>query len=129
VWPFHEYGSFVTSLRGAYVAAEDVGLNVEDLDLVFQKTHYTTCISPALGGSGNPSVPTAAGVAYAMEGAFTQAGLACSESACAGSAGPTPLAGASVPVQGTGNVGRPLIRFLLEKGVRRVIGAALTPAA
>jgi len=43
------------------------GVNVSDVDVVYQHSRYTTCISPTLGGSGNPSVPTAAGVVEAME--------------------------------------------------------------
>ena len=50
-----DYGDFLTSLRGCYVAAEDVGVTVQDLDIVFSKTRFATCISPQLGGSGNPS--------------------------------------------------------------------------
>jgi glutamate dehydrogenase/leucine dehydrogenase len=67
---FREYGEFITSLRGCYIAAEDSGVNVEDMDIVYSKSRFTTCISPALGGSGNPSVPTAEGVSMAMEGLF-----------------------------------------------------------
>ena len=36
------------------------------------------------------------------------------------------LAGKTVAVQGLGNVGRPLIGFLLEKGVARVVGADIS---
>jgi glutamate dehydrogenase/leucine dehydrogenase len=36
----------------------------------FSKTRFTTCISPRLGGSGNPSVPTALGVKVAMDSAL-----------------------------------------------------------
>lgn len=43
------------------VAAEDVGLNVNDLDDVNTFTRYTTCISETRGGSGNPSVATGKG--------------------------------------------------------------------
>ena len=43
------------------VAAEDVGLNVSDLDNVHTFTRYTTCISEDKGGSGNPSVATGKG--------------------------------------------------------------------
>ena len=43
------------------------GTFVHDIDVVFEHTRYTTCISPSLGGSGNPSVPTAAGVVAAMQ--------------------------------------------------------------
>ena len=62
-------GDFLSSLRGCYVAAEDAGLNVDDCDLVFSRSRYMTCITQSLGGSDNPSVPTAAGVVTAMEAA------------------------------------------------------------
>lgn len=85
---FNDYGNFLTSLRGCYVGAEDsgwlagasrmcglrialtgrcTGVSMDDIDVVFSKTRYTTCISPHKGGSGNPSVPTAAGVVSAIE--------------------------------------------------------------
>ena len=46
------------------VAAEDVGLNVIDLDTVHMFSRYTTCISEEKGGSGNPSVATGKGELY-----------------------------------------------------------------
>ena len=70
-----DYGRFITNLRGCYVAAEDSGLCVEDMDLVYGGSRFTTCISPELGGSGNPSVPTAAGVIAAMEAALEFRGM------------------------------------------------------
>lgn len=76
-----DYGAFLTSLRGCYIGAEDSGISVADVsvlflirssssfshltgnfvcapqvDVVYSKTRFTTCISPSLGGSGNPSV-------------------------------------------------------------------------
>lgn len=70
---------------------------------------FTTCISPKLGGSGNPSVPTALGVTMAMEAAMDSLNSS--------------LQGASIAVQGCGNVGRPLIHFLLAKGVKSIIAS------
>ena len=52
---YKEYGQFITSLNGCYVTAEDVGTTVEDMSNIFRTTRFTTCIPPALGGSGNPS--------------------------------------------------------------------------
>jgi leucine dehydrogenase len=109
-----DYGEFLTSLRGCYVAAEDAGLNVVDCDVVFSKTRFMTCISPGLGGSGNPSVPTAAGVVTAMEGAVDALGLGSS------------LKGLKVAIQGTGNVGFPLIKNLLDRDVASVVAADVT---
>jgi leucine dehydrogenase len=107
---FSDYGEFLSSLRGCYVAAEDVGLNVNDCDMVFAKSRYMTCISASLGGSGNPSVPTADGVRAAMRAAVTQLGKGS-------------LQGKTVAIQGLGNVAIPLIHYLLEDGVGSIIAS------
>jgi glutamate dehydrogenase (NAD(P)+) len=112
---YEEYGDFITSIQGCYVTAEDVGTSVEDMAAVFSRTRFTTCIPPALGGSGNPSVPTARGVVRGMEAALAHLGLGT-------------LEGKTVAVQGLGHVGEPLVRFLLEKGVARILGSDIDPA-
>lgn len=112
---FKDYGDFLSSLRGCYVAAEDVGLNVHDCDIVFSRSRFMTCISPQLGGSGNPSVPTAAGVAAAMGATVDYLGLSTDPS--------LPLSGLRVAVQGLGNVGSPLIQNLLDGGASYIIGS------
>jgi len=112
----HSYGEFLTSLRGCYVAAEDAGIAVADVDAVFSRTRFTTCISPTLGGSGNPSVPTAMGIVCGMEAAVDHLGLEGG------------LKGKTVALQGIGNVGEPLIGFLLEKGIGKVVAADADPA-
>ncbi|MFQ6113015.1 MAG: Glu/Leu/Phe/Val dehydrogenase [bacterium] len=105
---YREYGAFITSLRGCYVTAEDVGTNVADMANVFSRTRFTTCIPPDLGGSGNPSIPTARGVVCGMEAALK---FMSDET----------LQGKTIAVQGMGNVGGPLIRFLFQKHVKKVI--------
>lgn len=111
---FREYGRFISSLRGCYVTAEDVGTSVQDMAAVFSHTRFTTCIPGDFGGSGNPSVPTARGVVSGMEAAleFQEKGG---------------LEGKTVAVQGMGNVGGPLIGFLFEKNVRRIIACDIDP--
>jgi len=106
-----DYGDFLSSLRGCYVAAEDAGLHVEDCNAVFSHTRFMTCISDKFGGSGNPSVPTAAGVCAAMEAAvdFRKPG--------------DTLVGKTVAVQGAGNVGLPLMHNLFESGVKKIIAS------
>jgi glutamate dehydrogenase/leucine dehydrogenase len=111
---YREYGLFISSLRGCYVTAEDVGTTVADIANVFSRTRFTTCIPEDWGGSGNPSVPTARGVVCGMEAALEFLGMGG-------------LGEKVVAVQGTGNVGGPLIGFLLERGVRRVIGCDIDP--
>ncbi|MFQ5674540.1 MAG: Glu/Leu/Phe/Val dehydrogenase [bacterium] len=111
---YREYGELMTSIRGCYVTAEDVGTNVEDMANIFSRTRFTTCIPESLGGSGNPSIPTARGIICGMEAAleFTNQGT---------------LAGKTVAVQGMGNVGGPLVRFLFEKDVKKVIACDMNP--
>ncbi|HWM94612.1 MAG TPA: Glu/Leu/Phe/Val dehydrogenase dimerization domain-containing protein [Thermoanaerobaculia bacterium] len=112
---YEEYGDFITSIQGCYVTAEDVGTSVEDMAAVFSRTRFTTCIPPVLGGSGNPSVPTARGVVRGMEAALAHLGRGT-------------LAGKTVAVQGLGHVGEPLVGFLREKGVARILGSDIDPA-
>ncbi len=111
---YQEYGDLVTSIRGCYVTAEDVGTNVEDMANVFSRTRFTSCIPPTLGGSGNPSIPTARGVICGMEAALK---FASNDS----------LQNKTIAVQGMGNVGGPLIRFLFEKNVIKVIASDISP--
>ncbi len=111
---YREYGLFISSLRGCYVTAEDVGTSVPDISDVFSRTRFTTCIPPDWGGSGNPSVPTARGVVVGMEAALEFLGLGS-------------LEGKTIAVQGTGNVGGPLIGFLFEKGVRHITACDVNP--
>ncbi len=102
------YGGFMSSLNGCYVTAEDVGTNVSDMANVFSQTRFTTCIPFKLGGSGNPSIPTARGVVAGIEAALHHLNN-------------DGLDGKTVTVQGAGNVGRPLIKFLFEKNISKAI--------
>jgi len=111
---YEEYGELLSSLRGCYVTAEDAGTSAEDMAAVFSRTRFTTCIPPALGGSGNPSAPTARGVVRGMEAALAHLGRGG-------------LAGTTVAVQGLGHVGEPLVELLRERGVAQVIGCDLDP--
>jgi len=111
---YEEYGELLTSLRGCYVTAEDVGTSVEDMAAIFSKTRFTTCIPPGLGGSGNPSAPTSRGVVRGMEAALHFLGMG-------------DLEGKVVAVQGLGHVGEPLVGLLHERGVGRVIGSDIDP--
>ncbi len=101
---FEAYGRFVASLGGVYYTAEDVGTNTPDMAAIQSQNRFTTCIPGSHGGSGNPSPFTARGVLRAMEAAWQSI------------SGDSSLAGVKVAVQGTGNVGAPLIRFLDDLG-------------
>ena len=107
---YKDFGRLMTSIRGCYVTAEDVGTSVEDMANIFSQTRFTTCIPEQLGGSGNPSVPTASGVVSGMEAALDFLNMGT-------------LEGKTVAVQGMGHVAEPLIGFLFEKKVKKVIAA------
>jgi glutamate dehydrogenase/leucine dehydrogenase len=111
---YKEYGLFISSLNGCYVTAEDLGTDVDDMIDVFSGTRFTTCIPSELGGSGVPSIPTARGVVSGMEAAveFLKNGS---------------LQGKTVAVQGLGHVGIPLVGFLFEKGVSKIITFDVNP--
>jgi len=111
---YQEYGDFVTSLRGAYICAEDAGTRATDMMSVFEHTRYTTCVSADVGGSGNPSPMTARGVVVAMEAArhFKW--------------GDT-LSGKRIVMQGIGNVGSAMIRELLQRDVGSILATDISP--
>jgi leucine dehydrogenase len=111
---YSEYGLFISSLRGCYVTAEDVGTTVADIASVFSRTRFTTCIPEDWGGSGNPSIPTARGVVSAMKAALQFRGMG-------------ELKGKKIVIQGMGNVGGPLIRFLFETGVKKIVACDINP--
>ena len=104
---FHDYGRFITSLRGAYVTAEDVGTTPDDMATIYEATRFVACAPESVGGSGNPSPATARGVVSAMEGALDHLGLGG-------------LSGKVVAMQGVGNVGGHMLPLLLERGVARI---------
>jgi glutamate dehydrogenase (NAD(P)+) len=110
---YREYGELVSSISGCYVTAEDAGTTPADMAVVFAHTRHTTCIPPALGGSGNPSEPTAQGVVCAMEGAldFLRMGT---------------LKGKTIAMEGAGNVAGFMIDQLLARGVARIVASEIS---
>ncbi|HPN38649.1 MAG TPA: Glu/Leu/Phe/Val dehydrogenase dimerization domain-containing protein [Melioribacteraceae bacterium] len=104
---YQDYGRFVTTLQGCYITAEDVGSNTEDMANVHLTTRFVTCIPPEVGGSGNPSEPTARGVISGMEAALNFLG--------------TDFKDKTIVVQGMGNVGAPVIKYAFEKGAKKII--------
>jgi len=98
---FEAMGRFVDSLGGRYIAAEDVGISVADIDIIRAQTRYAAGTS---SGSGNPSPSTAQGV-------FVGIRAAVAFKLHRGS-----LNGLKVAVQGLGSVGYALCERLAESG-------------
>jgi leucine dehydrogenase len=87
---FRAHGRFVEAFGGAYITAEDVGTNPEDMAIVGQETNHVAGLRDL---SGDPSPFTARGVFRAMQAAAKHRW------------GSDALAGKTVALQGGGNVG------------------------
>lgn len=111
---FRSFGRFVESLGGLYITAEDVGTDMEDMELILTETRWVTGVSPVQGGGGDPSPVTAFGVLQGMKAAVRWR------------FGDTSLAGRSVAVQGLGSVGYHLATYLKEEGAK-IFGADIDP--
>ncbi len=101
---FRAFGQFVNSLNGRYITAEDVGTGVSDMEHVYMETQWVTGIPKEFGGSGDPSPYTAHGVLMGMKAA-TNFRL-----------GTKDLKGLRIAVQGLGNVGTNLVKYLVDEG-------------
>ncbi len=104
-------GRSVDKLGGRYIAAEDSGTNVDDLQQMSTQTEHVAGIvnKSTTGGdlrSGDPSPATARGVFVGVEAAVRHR------------LGRDDLEGVKVAVQGVGNVGLRLVRYLREAGAR-----------
>ena len=107
---YEKYGEFVDGLDGRYVTAEDVGMSVEIMDIVARKTRYVSGLSTDSGqAGGDPSPKTAYGIFKGMEAA---AEFKLNRSS---------VKGLTVAIQGVGNVGYHLCRYLSEAGAGLIV--------
>lgn len=106
---FRAFGQYVNSLNGRYITAEDVGTTVKDIEYVYMETPWVTGIPKSLGGSGDPSPYTAHGVLMAIK------------ASCKEKLGTDSLRGVRIAVQGLGNVGSHLVKYLKDEGAELTI--------
>lgn len=104
-----DFADAVNRLEGRYLTAEDVGISVEDVEVMAEVTPYVSALPMERGGSGDPSPWTAVGVLETIR--------ACCERAF----GSARLADRSIAVSGLGHVGGTLARLLAEEGARLVV--------
>jgi leucine dehydrogenase len=98
-------GRAVNRLGGRYIIAEDVGVEVADMDEVAKETRFVSGVS---GGAGDPSPWTAEGVFLALRAAV-------------GHRLGRDLDGVRVAVSGLGHVGANLCRLLAGAGARLLV--------
>jgi leucine dehydrogenase len=103
---FRSFGRYVESLNGLYITAEDVGTDMEDMELILSESRWVTGVSPAHGGSGDPSPVTAFGCLQGMKAALNW------------KFGSPSFEGRSVAVQGLGSVGYHLAKYLQREGAK-----------
>lgn len=107
---YERFGTFVDSLNGDYITAEDVGMTMEIMQTIARKTPYVTGLPTDSGrAGGDPSPKTAFGIFCGIQAAV-KARL-----------GRDALEGLQVAVQGVGHVGYFLCRRLHEAGARLVV--------
>ena len=102
-------GRFIDSLGGRYIAGQDVGTTVDDMDYMRMETKYVVGIPSSRGGSGDPSPMCAHGVVRGLE--------AC----CSLVRGSDDLKDLHVVVQGVGNVGSEIVDMLVAGGCRLTV--------
>lgn len=102
-------GQFINALEGCYISAEDVGLTVEDVEVIRQETKYVTGSPNSSGGSGDPSILTALGVFCGIKTCLKER------------FGDDSIKDRTIAIQGLGKVGSELARLLHEAGARLIV--------
>ena len=103
---FRAFGHFVESLGGRYITAEDVGIDVNDMEYVYRETEYVTGVHQVHGGSGDPSPFTAYGTLQGLMATLNK------------KYGDEDVGKYSYAVQGLGHVGMEYVKLLKERGAK-----------
>jgi leucine dehydrogenase len=103
---FRAFGRFVNSLNGRYITAEDVGIDVNDMEYVFKETPFVTGVHQVHGGSGDPSPFTAYGTLQGLMAALQV------------KFGNEEVGNYAYAVQGVGHVGMEFVKLLRERGAK-----------
>lgn len=106
---FRAFGRYVDSLGGRYITAEDVGIDVQDMEWVHMETKFVTGIPKSLGGSGDPSPVTGYGTYMGIK--------ACAKKAY----GDDSLEDLKIGIQGAGHVSSNLAEYLSKEGANLFI--------
>jgi leucine dehydrogenase len=95
---------YIDRLGGLFLAGEDVGTTLHDMEIMRTESQYIVTIPESWGGPGDSGSITAIGVFQGMR-------------ACLNEVYGSPLPqGRSVAIQGVGSVGTELVRHLTEAG-------------
>jgi len=103
---FRALGRFIESLNGRYITAEDVGIDVNDMEYVFHETDNVVGVHQVHGGSGDPSPFTAFGTMQGIKASLEKR------------YGNEEVGKYSYAVQGVGHVGYELAKLLRNEGAK-----------
>ena len=106
---FRAFGRFVDGLGGRYITAEDVGMEVQNMEWIYSETKYVTGIPETLGGSGNPSPVTAYGVYMGVKASAKKL------------FGNDSLQGKRIALQGAGHVASYFAEYASKEGAKLFI--------
>jgi glutamate dehydrogenase/leucine dehydrogenase len=104
-----DVGDVITSLSGRYATGPDVGTAAADMTIIGERTRHVFCKPRELGGSGDPSQHTAAGIVAALR------------AACSRAFGSADLSRRLFAISGLGSVGGQLARQLTAAGASLVV--------
>ncbi|MDP7005877.1 MAG: Glu/Leu/Phe/Val dehydrogenase dimerization domain-containing protein [Phycisphaerales bacterium] len=96
-------GRFVDTFNGAYIAAEDVGVDTQFIDWMASETNHVMG-GETVSRGGDPSPWTAMGTFHGMRACLLHAGRG------------DDFSGVTVAIQGVGHVGQNLCKLLTEAG-------------
>ena len=107
---YESFGNFVEQLNGSYITAEDVGMSVSIMETISRKTKYVSGL-PRQGdqAGGDPSPKTSFGIFKGIEAAVKF--KLQRES----------VDGLTIAIQGIGNVGYYLCKYLSEAGAKLLV--------
>jgi len=100
------FGQFVNELSGSYITSLDIGTNPSDMEIIRMETPHVAGLPSSVGGSGDTSPFAAQSVYYGIKAGVKEL------------FGNDSLAGRTVLVQGTGQVGEGLVALLRKENVK-----------
>jgi leucine dehydrogenase len=103
------FGRLVNSLAGRYITGVDVGTDEEDMILVRRETKYNVALPESYGGGGSTSAATAYGLYHGMKAA---AEILLNVPS---------LENIKVSIQGVGNIGYELARYLVKEKAKVIV--------
>ena len=110
------FGRMVEGLAGRYVTGVDIGTDENDMIIVRKETKYNVALPESYGGGGSTSAATAFGCFEGIKASVREVFEDPS------------LKGKKVAIQGIGNIGSVLAKYLVDEGVQ-VISAAVNEDA